>query len=112
MKRLIVICMLLAASVAWGAECETITVADTAIGFTTAKYQIPAGFARVEAYCCLETAQVRVRYDGTSPTSLVGIVMNVNDCVLISNRWDMANVKFIRTGASSGSLTCCYSFWR
>lgn len=115
MKRFIVsmAMVLVLCSGAWAADCETITVADTAIGFTAATYQIPAGFTSVEAYCCNETAQVRVWYDDdTSPTDAIGIVINAGDCFWLRNNWDMPYLKAIRTGASSGSLTCCYSFSR
>ncbi len=98
---------------AWvlGADCETITVADTAIGFTTATYQPPSGYKEVEAYCCNETAQIRVWYDDdTVPTAAVGFVVNPGDCFSVNNSYDIKYVKAIRTGASSGSLTCCYSF--
>ena len=114
MKRLILVLAFLLIPVwGWGAECETITVADTAIGFTTATYQVPSGYRDVEAYCCNETAQIRVWYDDdTSPTSTIGMVVNAGDCFSVSNNYDTKYVKAIRTGASSGSLTCCYSFRR
>ena len=113
MKKIILgLCLtLLMVSSVWAADCETITVATAAIGFTTATYQPPAGYKQVEAYCCNETAQIRGWYDNdTSPTSTVGIIINADDCFWIRNNDDMPYFKAIRTGVSSGSLTCCYSF--
>jgi hypothetical protein len=100
-------------SYVYAAECENITVADTAIGFTTATASLPAGYGIVQAYCCNETAQIRISIDDdTSPTSSTGIVTNAGDCFSVDNNYDVTNFKAIRTGSTSGSLTCCYSFLR
>jgi hypothetical protein len=97
----------------YAAECENITVADTAIGFTLATYTVPAGYGLVQAYCCNETAQIRISLDDdTSPTSATGIVVNAGDCFSVNNNYDVTYFKAIRTGSTSGSLTCCYSFSR
>ena len=110
---LVAVMILLSATIALGAECETITVADTAIGFTTATYQVPVGYTNVEAFCSLETAQIRIFWDDdTSPTSSVGIVMNAGNTFKMNNNYDMPYFRAIRTGASSGTLTCCYTFTR
>lgn len=114
MKRLILAAlMVLASTMAWAGECETITVADTAIGFTTATYQVPTGYAYVEAYCCNETAQIRVKYDSAdSPTSSYGILVNAGDCFRVNNNVDMPLFKAIRVSSTSATLNCCYSFRR
>lgn len=115
MKRILftVLAVVMLAGLAWGAECETITVADTAIGFTASAYTLPAGYGIVRAYCCNETAQIRIWLDDdSSPTSTVGIVVNAGDCFSVDNNYDVSNFEAIRTGGTSGSLTCCYSFSR
>lgn len=112
-KFILTLALILIPTICMAAECETITVADTAIGFTTATYQIPQGYSKVEAYCCNETAQIRVMWDDdTVPTSAVGIVVNAGDCFRLSNNYDMPFFRAIRTDSTSGSLTCCYSFLR
>jgi len=113
MKKIIlgIFLTLLMVSSVWAADCETITVATAAIGFTTATYQPPVGYKQVEAYCCNETAQIRGWYDNdTDPTSAIGIIIDVGDCFWVRNNDDIPYFKAIRTGGSSGSLTCCYSF--
>lgn len=114
MKKLILtLVLVLLPLIVYAADCETITVADTAIGFTTATYQLPPDYSAVEAYCCNETAQIRVMWDDdTVPTSTVGIVVNAGDCFRLSNNYDLPFFRAIRTGGTSGSLTCCYSFLR
>lgn len=89
---------------------EAITVADTAIGFTSSNYMNSnASEVRASrAVCTLETAQVRYRYDGGTPTDAVGHVLNANDVVVIMGDDAIKNFKAIRTGGTSGSLKVTY----
>ena len=57
----------------------------------------------------LETASVRLRYDGTAPTATEGELIEPGDIVTISGA-DLANAQFIRTGGTSGVLP--YHCWR
>lgn len=86
---------------------EQITVAGTAVGFTSAKIT-PSGSAPMQfAQCRLETAEIRYAYDGTTPTSSVGTLMEVGEYIAFTNHEDMLNFKAIRTG-SSAALSCTY----
>jgi hypothetical protein len=89
------------------ANYESITVANTAIGFTSASITGTAWTAS-SAFCSLETAQIRWRADGTNPTSSEGHLMNVGDTVTVSGYNSISNFKAIRTGATSGVLKCSY----
>jgi hypothetical protein len=80
---------------------QVITVADTAIGFS-----VPTGTIS-KAFCTLETAQIRFRFDGESPTSTVGHIMNAGE-YLVLEQFQIGNFKAIRTGAVSGSLSCSF----
>lgn len=83
---------------------ESMTVADSAVGLTSGTY----GNA-TKAEMTLETAQIRVRKDGTNPTSSEGHLVEVSDTVTLSSAADIATFKAIRTGATSGVLKVTYS---
>ncbi len=85
-------------------DYEAITVADTAIGFTASKLVT----AVAGAFCTLETGQVRFRMDGSDPTSTTGHLLEVGQSFTIYNRAALVNIKFIRTGSTSGALKVTY----
>jgi hypothetical protein len=88
---------------------EQVTVANTAIGFTTAKIT-PGGPMPTMAQCRLETAQVRWTIDGvTAPTTTVGTLLEVGDAIALNGHDVLVNFRAIRTGGSSGVLNCTYS---
>jgi hypothetical protein len=89
---------------------ESITVANTAVGFTaTTLRPNPSGLP--QAMQCggrLETAQIRYRYDGSAPTSSEGELLEVGDRITISGNENLRKFLAIRTGGTSGVLkmTC------
>lgn len=83
---------------------EVITVADSAVGLTSGTY-----LTATKAEMTLETAQIRVRKDGSDPTASVGHLVEVGDLIVLSSASDIANFKAIRTGSTSGKLTITYS---
>lgn len=83
---------------------EVITVADSAIGLTLGTY-----VDATKAEMTLETAQIRVRKDGSDPTASVGHLVEVGDQINLYSASDIANFKAIRTGSTSGALTVTYS---
>ena len=89
---------------------EQITVAGTAIGFTAATINVGDGHAQANtATCRNETAQIRVTVDGTTPTSTVGTLVEIGDTFQVSSNNAMNLFRAIRTGGTSGKLTCNYS---
>lgn len=88
------------------ATFEQITVANTAIGFTAAKIDPVGGPQMNVASCRLETAEVRFSYDGTTPTSSVGTLLEIGDVFYIAGHDQLLQFRAIRTGASSGQLDC------
>ena len=82
---------------------ETLTVADTAVGLTSATYS-----DATRAEMTLETAQIRFWVDGTAPTTSAGILVNVGDVVVLNSAAQIANFKAIRTGSTSGVLSIQY----
>jgi hypothetical protein len=90
---------------------EQITVTNTAIGFTTAKITPnPAGGVQPNiAVCRLRTAEISYTIDGTTPTSSVGMLLEVGDVLTVVGHDNMARFLAIRTTASSGQLDCTYT---
>mgnify|MGYP001608381281 CR=1 FL=1 len=87
----------------------TLTVADTAIGLSSASTAIT--HAVTGAIITLETAQIRWRADGTVPTDTEGHIMNISDALDFSEgNWQelLNRIRFIRTGATSGALKITY----
>jgi hypothetical protein len=86
------------------ASYEALTVAATAVGITETTFK-PTGKAPMTACSArLETAQIRLRDDGTDPTAAVGMPVEVGDVITFATAADAARAKFIRTGATSGVL--------
>lgn len=101
--------LLIMATVCFAADnCETITVADTAIGFTATLIS-QSGFQANYADCRLDTAQIRFWTNGTDPTTLLGVVLESGDRLYLDKRGDIIRFKAIRTGGTSGVLSCCYN---
>lgn len=91
---------------------ETITVDNSAIGFTAANIASPAKWgSRVrKAFCTLDTSTgpIRFTYDGTTPTTTVGHILTAGNYVVIEGEADIANFMAIRTGSTSGTLIVTY----
>lgn len=88
-------------------DFESVTVAGTAIGFTTGKLAPSNSNLPSRAVCTLETAQVRYRLEGT-PTASVGHLLEVGETLIISSLKDLKAFKAIRTGSVSGVLKVSY----
>lgn len=82
---------------------EAITVANTAKTLTAGTY----GSAQ-KAIMTLETAQIRVRFDGTAPTTSEGHLVEVGDVITLNAGSQMSTFQAIRTGATSGVLKVTY----
>lgn len=82
---------------------ETVTVAATAIGLTSATYA-----DAIRAMITVETAQIRMRFDGTNPTAAIGHIGNADDIIYLEGTEQLANFNAIRVGAISGVLRVTY----
>lgn len=82
-------------------EFEAITItSETAVGFTASKYAANANYAVPdEALVSFETADVRFRVDGSSPTNTVGIKEIAGGSILLTSQSDLANFKVIGVSA-------------
>ena len=86
---------------------ETVTVTASSTALTTATYTTDGEKAK-RAVLTLETGQIRYRYDGTAPTASVGHILNVFDILVINSSDNISNFRAIRTGGTSGVLSCTY----
>ena len=82
---------------------ESVTVEDSAIGLTSSTY----GKAQA-AEMTLETAQIRVRFDGTDPASDEGHIMEIGDVICLNSAGSLPRFNAIRTGPTSGVLKITY----
>jgi hypothetical protein len=91
---------------------EQITVANSAVGFTSTKVE-PDGSSGSRkatlAECRLETAEIRWRIDGLAPTTTVGTLLEPGDQLVLAGHDVIMRFQAIRTGATSGVLSCNYS---
>ena len=83
---------------------ESITFAASSIGFTATTLR-PTGEADMRS-CTgkLETAQIRIRYDGSAPSTTVGMLIDVGDIITIHGLEYLSNFRGIRTGGTSGAV--------
>jgi len=80
---------------------ETITVSSTSIGATASKINPGGGGNAYYALFTVETVDVRFWLDGTAPTSTVGTKLSVGQNLEIHGKENIANVRFISTGADA-----------
>jgi hypothetical protein len=92
-----------------GYDAESLTVDTNLNVLTASKYKdsVSSGGA-TDAFITLETANMRYRYDGGSPTSSVGHILYDGGVLILKGQNQMSNFKFIQTGANSGSIYVTY----
>ena len=88
---------------------ESIAVADTAVGLTAAKIALAASRFNLplkKVVVTVETAPIRVTWDGTTPTSSVGHTLNIGDLIELDAS-DAQKFRAIRVSAS-GNIRATY----
>lgn len=98
----------LGATLAAANAFEQITVTNAAIGFTSTVITPTTGSAMIFAACRAETAEMRYRYDGTDPTTTVGTLLEPGDVLYLNGHDNLRLFRAIRTGSTSGVLSCNY----
>ena len=98
----------LSASAAPYSTFETITVAGTAIGITDAILDPPGMPQMTRCTIRIETAEIRARWDGGTPTSSVGHPVEPLEQIILENHADADTLLMIRTSGTSAtaSVTC------
>lgn len=87
---------------------ESITVGATAVGFTTATVAPATGRPASRAFVTAETAQMRYTYDGTTPTSSVGHILDIGDILVVEGISNVQAFKAIRVTSTSGTIKATY----
>ena len=85
---------------------EVITIPASSTGLTLTNVLTTPQPSKVEIF--VESAQVRVRVDGTAPTSTVGEVLNPFDRYTLYGPEQAYNFRAIRTGGTSANLHVRY----
>lgn len=88
---------------------ETITVSTSAIGPTAANFDV-SGQDVDAIYGTVETADIRLRYDGTNPTATVGHLVLAGGSFTIEGASNVRSLKMIRasTAAVDASVFATY----
>lgn len=87
---------------------ESITVSNTAIGFTDATINPQRRIKPIKAVFVVETAAIRFTVDGSTPTSTVGFLAEIGDIVTINGEHDIEKFKAIRTGTADATIQPIY----
>ena len=86
---------------------ETITVANTAIGFTAATWRV-GEHSGVRAVITATGGQMRYRYDGGNPTTTVGHLLAHGDILVVENAINIVQFRVIQIGTQNGTLSVTY----
>ena len=92
-------------------DYATLAVADTAVGLSSASPAYTAGGDVLGILATVETADVRVRMDGSAATTDEGHILYVGDVLDFSDgNWSsvLPNLSFIRDGTVSGVVKLTY----
>jgi glucose uptake protein GlcU len=88
---------------------EQITVANTAIGFTASKITGAAFGQATIAICTLRTAEISYTFDGTTPTTTIGMLWQIGESKQFNGHDVLVLFRAIRTGGTSGQLDCSFA---
>jgi hypothetical protein len=103
MKKLLVAVFILFMSVPAFAGYESVTVGNTAVGLSTS---IPAyGGEKASCVCTIESAPIRFRLDGTSPTATEGHMLTP-DASLMLQGGQISKFKAISLNGTNATLKC------
>ena len=85
---------------------EDITVADSSIGLTLTNILTAPPPERVELF--VEDAPIRIRVDGSAPTSSVGEILHPLDQYILQNAGEAYRFRAIRIGGTSATIRARY----
>src|SRR5947209_7236950 len=116
MRRLVLalnLALALAASASGASytKLEQLAVANASVGFTLANINNTTGAhpAALRSTCRARTAEMSYTIDGTTPTSTVGILIEIGDVLQLEGNDTLNNFRAIRTTSTSGQLDCTHS---
>lgn len=82
---------------------QQLSVSNTAVALT-----VPTGGNVTVAIIYVETAAIRWRDDGTSPTASVGMIALPDSILHLENLGNLAAIKFIRRDGTNATLNISY----
>lgn len=88
-----------------GYDFDNQTVSSTAIGLTSSKVLPTNAIAARQATCVVETNSVRIRYDGTDPTTAIGLLFTAGQTFSVYGSNNIRRLRAIRV-TSDGALQC------
>ena len=86
-----------------GYDFETISITNIVKSLTTSKIEDSNGNAK-RIQVTVEDAQIRYKYNGTSPTSSEGHLLNPMDTLELNTTSNIKNLRFIRKGTNNGKV--------
>jgi hypothetical protein len=91
-------------------EKESITISDTAIGFSEENINPSGnnGFKTLEVQFVVENGPIRVCLDGTDPTAITGFPCSIGDFVTIKDEHDIKQFKAIKASPSDAKIQPIY----
>jgi hypothetical protein len=92
-----------------GYNFEQLTVSTSVQVLTPSKYMdsLTSGGA-CNAYLTIENGDVRYTYDGTTPTSTVGHILQAGGSIVLSGQNQIGSFKCFRIGAVNAVLSITY----
>ena len=95
------------------ADYEELTITNaSAVGFTSSKLEPTGGDKARVAYCRLDpgTGPIRVRMDGTDPTTTVGMQVQSGETLTIRGSGNLKRFRAIATSATIVKLCVHYGY--
>lgn len=86
---------------------EKITVGDTAVGPSVNAGDLTT-YTQVAAIITVEGGSVRCLWEGTTPTTSAGHLINEGDVIILDNLSDILRFRAIRTGVTTTIITISY----
>jgi len=90
-----------------GYAFETISVTNTAVGFTGNTWRI-GDHTHIRAVVTATGGVMRYRYDGGDPTAGAGHLLSHGDMIIVEGSVNIVNFKAIRAGTENGILSVTY----
>ena len=89
-------------------DFETLTIDNTVAGIPLSADKLLSDPRPKRAFLTFETAQCRIRLDGTAPTSTIGHLYNPTQSLMLEGYSQLNNFKAIRTGDNSAKIQVTY----
>ena len=87
---------------------ESITVSNAAKAFTSGTIEPGDGTIPAKATFIVEGASIRFTVDGTTPTSSVGLLVQIGDTITINGQTDIKAFRAIRVTSTDATIQPVY----